>query len=123
MCHGASSVSPAEVARHATHNPAKARLALGGLLDADVSTSDRLQSIRNGVTRNYTYDKAGRISAAGAVSYTLNANGNLTDRTNDNFSYDAANRLTAVDVAGGTSNDATYSYDGDGNRTSRIDRC
>ena len=51
----------------------------------------------------------------GGVTYTVNANGNLTARGSDSFGYDQANRLTSASV-GATS--ATYAYDGDGTRVS-----
>jgi hypothetical protein len=46
----------------------------------------------NQTTTNYTYDRADRILTAGAVNYTMDANGNLKARSggsiNDSFSYD-----------------------------------
>ena len=72
------------------------------------------------VTTNYTYDRADRILTAGAVTYTVDANGNLKARTggtiNDSFSYDQANRLTSATTGSGS---GTYTYDGDGKRTSK----
>lgn len=58
-----------------------------------------------------TYDRADRILTAGSASYTVNANGNLTNRGSDSFVYDQANRLTSATVNGTTSTDA---YEGDG---------
>ena len=72
------------------------------------------------VTTTYTYDRADRIQSAGAVTYTVDANGNLKARTggsiNDSFSYDQANRLTSATTGSGS---GTYTYDGDGKRTSK----
>ena len=72
------------------------------------------------VTTTYTYDRADRILTAGAVTYTVDANGNLKARTggaiNDSFSYDQANRLTSATTGSGS---GTYTYDGDGKRTSK----
>ena len=73
-------------------------------------------TLTRGSATTYTYDKADRITAAGAVSYTVNANGNLTTRGNDTFAYDQANRLKTASV-GGTS--ASYTYDGDGKGASK----
>jgi hypothetical protein len=42
----------------------------------------------------YTYGPAGN-RAAGGVSYTMNANSNLTARGSDSFAYDQANRRRA----------------------------
>jgi len=70
----------------------------------------------DGTTTNYTYDRADRLTAAGALAVTVNANGNLTAKGPDTFTYDAANRLVSATVAGATE---TYAYDGDGRRFSR----
>jgi RHS repeat-associated protein len=78
---------------------------------------NRLSRTRNGPATSYSYDRADRITSAGSVSYTVNANGNVTARGSDAFGYDQANRLTSVDQTG-TANDATYAYDGDGKRFS-----
>ena len=50
------------------------------------------------------------------TTYTVNANGNVTARGNDSFTYDQANRLTSATIGGAT---WTYTYDGDGKRTSQ----
>jgi len=52
----------------------------------------------------------------GTLTLTSDANGNLTARGADTFTYDQANRLTSATVAGVTE---TYAYDGDGVRFSR----
>lgn len=69
-----------------------------------------------GGTTAYTYDRADRITAAGATAITVNANGNLVAKGADSFAYDQANRLTSATVAGATE---SYAYDGDGVRFSR----
>ena len=53
-------------------------------------------------TTGYSYDRADRITSAGGVSYTVDANGNLVSRGADSFGYDQANRLRTASV-GGTS--------------------
>jgi RHS repeat-associated protein len=68
-----------------------------------------------GATTSYSYDRADRITAAGAISYTVNANGNLTARGADTFTYDQPSRLTSATVSGTS---ASYAYDGDGKRIS-----
>lgn len=70
----------------------------------------------DGAATTYTYDRADRLTAAGAVSVTVDANGNLTAKGADTFDFDQANRLTSATVAGTTE---TYAYDGDGTRFSR----
>ncbi len=82
---------------------------------AYVPAGNRL-SLTRSCTTNYPYDRADRITAAGATSYTVNANGNLTARGSDTFAYDQANRPKTASVGGTTS---TYAYDGDGKRTSK----
>ncbi len=64
----------------------------------------------------YSYDRADRITSVGGTTYTENANGNLTARGSDSFTYDQANRLKSASVSGTGS---TYAYDGDGKRASR----
>ncbi|MBN9492899.1 RHS repeat-associated core domain-containing protein, partial [bacterium] len=54
-------------------------------------------------------------SPGSAVTYTYDANGNLTARGSDTFSWDYENRLTSATV-GGTP--TTYTYSGDGLRQS-----
>jgi RHS repeat-associated protein len=76
---------------------------------------NRLAKVLGGTTA-YSYDRADRITAAGATSMTVNANGNLTAKGADTFAYDQANRLTSATVAGASE---TYAYDGDGVRFSR----
>ena len=47
---------------------------------------------------SYTDARADRITSAGGVSYTPDANGNVVARGNDTFRYDAANRLISASV-------------------------
>jgi RHS repeat-associated protein len=76
---------------------------------------NRLTRVFGGTT-NYSYDRADRISAAGPISITVNANGNITAKGSDSFGYDQANRITSATVSGATE---TYAYDGDGLRFTR----
>jgi RHS repeat-associated protein len=77
---------------------------------------NRSSRILSGTTTVYTYDRADRISAAGAMAITVNANGNTTAKGPDAFTFDQPNRLKTATVAGTTE---TYVYDGDGVRFSR----
>jgi RHS repeat-associated protein len=77
---------------------------------------NRASKVLAGATTNYAYDRADRISAAGATSITVNANGNTTAEGADTFTYDQPNRLKTATVSGTTE---TYAYDGDGIRFSR----
>jgi RHS repeat-associated protein len=76
---------------------------------------NRTSKILAGTTA-YTYDRADRITTAGATSITVDANGNTTAKGADAFTYDQANRLKTATVSGTTE---TYAYDGDGVRFSR----
>jgi RHS repeat-associated protein len=76
---------------------------------------NRLTKVTGGSTA-YTYDRADRITAAGALSVTVDANGNTTARGTDAFGYDQASHMTTATVAGSSE---TYVYDGDGTRFSR----
>ncbi len=73
-------------------------------------------SVTDGTTQSSTYDRADRITAAGAMSLTVDAAGNTTAKGADTFAYDQANRITSATVAGTTE---TYAYAGDGLRVSR----
>ncbi len=85
------------------------------------TTSYRYDPVGNRLTRtrgdtlSYSYDRADRITAAGEITDTVNANGNLTARGSDSFLYDQANRLISATVGGTTT---TATYDGDGKRVS-----
>jgi RHS repeat-associated protein len=76
-----------------------------------------------GGTTNYTYDRADRIITAGSSTYSVNPNGNVTQRGLDALAYDQANRLTCYQATAGSCSPATatatYRYDGDGKRTSK----
>ena len=83
--------------------------------------SDRIRNVANictqtSATPTYSYDKADRIQSVAGVSYTVNANGNLTAKGSDSFAYDQANRMTSATVAGKAS---SFTYDGDGRRATQ----
>lgn len=60
---------------------------------------NRATRVRSSVTTTYAYDRADRISSAGSVSYTVDANGNQTARGSDSLAYDQANRLTGINYS------------------------
>lgn len=64
----------------------------------------------------YVYNEANRLLSAGNIVYTYDNNGNMLSKTGRTMTYDRANRLLSVS---GDYN-ATYTYDGMGNRRSRI---
>ncbi len=55
-------------------------------------------------------------TSSGSTSYTVNANGNTTNRGSDTFAYDQANWLKTATVGGSTT---TNTDDGDGKRASQ----
>jgi YD repeat-containing protein len=81
---------------------------------------NRFNIVKASGTTTYAGDAADRLTSvtppgAGAISYTWDDNGNLTDRGSDDFTWDAEDRLTAATVSSvGTS----FAYDGDGLRDS-----
>ncbi|MFN8636067.1 MAG: RHS repeat-associated core domain-containing protein [Chloroflexota bacterium] len=80
---------------------------------------NRLSRTRGSTSLTYSYDRADRISSAGATSYTVDAAGNMTVRGTDCLGYDQANRLKTLDTGCNSSADASYAYDGDGKRSSK----
>jgi RHS repeat-associated protein len=79
-----------------------------------------LGSCSTAVCNPTTSTSTNRISSSG---YTFDANGNLTvDATGQRFVYDAENHQTAffVGTNSGSTPDATYTYDGTGNRIKKI---
>ena len=90
-----------------TYDPVGNRLtqvAPGGETNYAYDDADELTTVTDppSVVTSYTYDDAGRQTAAGA----------------DTFAYDDANRLTSATVAGV---EHTYTYAGDGRRLSATD--
>jgi RHS repeat-associated protein len=74
------------------------------------------QSAPSGTT-NYTYDANNRFTTAGGVTYSYDANGNLTAiSTGRTFAYDSLDRLTQTTGSGSTVN---YIYNGDGLKVRR----
>jgi len=86
------------------------------------AVGNRLSLTAPGTSINYSYDADDRLLFAGTSSFTYDANGNQTSKTQMAtgqpivYSYDAANRLVAT--SGGAIN-SSFAYDGDGNRISQ----
>ena len=77
-----------------------------------------------GTTASYTYDGAGRMTAAAGINYCYNANGSQTRRNGSNcstggdvFGWDDWNRMASANISGGSN--TTYTYNGDGVRTKK----
>jgi len=88
----------------------------GGTTGYEYDPAGNRLSMERGSQTVYSYDRADRITAAGSVNYTVDANGNLVARGPDSFSYDQANRLKTASVGSTTS---SYLHDGDGKRASK----
>ena len=69
-----------------------------------------------GGTTTYTYHDADQLLSDGTNSYSYDQNGNLVTAGSSIYTWDYANRLSSA-TAGSTT--ASYSYDGDGTRTSK----
>jgi RHS repeat-associated protein len=67
----------------------------------------------------YNYDNANRITTTGSSTFTHNANGDMTNRTNpqSTYNWDSLDRLTGISGASNIS----YTYDALGNRRSRTE--
>lgn len=82
------------------------------------AAGNRTQSIRNGVTTNYTYDSADRLINAGEATYTFDDNGNMTQKTDSEgtttYQYDGEDRIISVSLP--NEDVVVFSYDPFGNR-------
>ncbi|OWY21863.1 hypothetical protein B6N25_08400 [Sphingobacteriales bacterium TSM_CSS] len=64
----------------------------------------------------YAYDNINRIISANTTAFTFDNNGNMLTKTGRTFAWDKHDMLTSVNTAIGTPFNATYEYDGLGNR-------
>jgi RHS repeat-associated protein len=69
-----------------------------------------------GTTRTATYDGAGLITGLGPTAYTTNADGFITTRGGDTFTWSARGELLSATVGGVTE---TFTYDGYGRLVGR----
>ncbi len=97
--------------------------ALSGVTELGYDAQDNLDSVedqRNNTT-TYTYNAFGDVTGEsspdrGSISYVVDKAGNVTQRTDarsvvTDFTYDAINRLTAVEYPSDSSLDASLTYD------------
>ena len=82
----------------------------------DTAGNRLTKTTTQGGTTTYTYDDADQLLSDGTNSYSYDQNGNLVTAGSSVFSWDYANRLSSA-ATGSTT--ASYSYDGDGTRTSK----
>jgi RHS repeat-associated protein len=79
---------------------------------------NRLTQTAPSGTTNYSYDANNRLITAGSVTYSHDANGNLTSTSSgQSFAWDVFNRMTSATGGGGT---ATYTYNGDSLKIRRV---
>ena len=96
------------------------RLTLGSSSDGDLfqytydAVGNRLtETTIGGVTINYTYDNANRLTGVDGTTYTWDANGNLLSDGGATYTYNHSNQLTGVSQGG---INYSYAFDGLGNR-------
>ena len=76
----------------------------GGCTDDLANNRQRVTAGLSGqeVTTTYSYDQADRLDGAGAVTVTVDANGNLIRRlggsVDETYGYDQANRLVSATI-------------------------
>lgn len=76
------------------------------------------QQLNGGAIQTLSYDDADQLVRAAGVSYSYTADGSLSARGSDTFSYGFGGNLTSATVGGAT---VGYAYDADGRRISRTD--
>jgi RHS repeat-associated protein len=73
------------------------------------------------LSASYTYQRFNRLTSTAAATYSYDANGNLTSKTDSNgttqYSWDFENRLKQVTLPNGST--VSYKYDGLGRRIQR----
>ncbi|MDB5389702.1 MAG: repeat protein, partial [Planctomycetaceae bacterium] len=102
----------------ASTNPQRTNQDLSYTYDAQ---GNRVNTVINGVTANYTTNDLNQYTSVGATAYKYDADGNLIQEDGPNgtsrYTYDAANRLVQAVTPQGT---WQYVYDALGNRTTTI---
>lgn len=84
-----------------------------------IATVEPISPSRASSSVNYTYDDDNRITTATEITFTHDANGNLTASSGASlttYDYDVFNRLSQVSSSG---HNAQYQYDGLGHRFTR----
>jgi RHS repeat-associated protein len=86
------------------------------------AAGNRIQTIENGVTGNYTTNNLNQYTQSGTTTNTYDADGNLITKKlgtlTRTYSYDDQNRL--IQVIDGVNNKTQYEYDVFGNRSATI---
>ncbi len=69
---------------------------------------NRITTVINGVTTAYTTNDMNEYTSVGGVTYTYDADGNLTSDGTNTYAYNALNQLISITGPGGTT---TFTYD------------
>lgn len=77
------------------------------------AVGNRLTQTIDGITTNYLYDNANRLTSVNGQAYNWDDNGNLLNDGVNTYAYDQANRLIGV---GGQGTGSSYAYNGVGDR-------
>ncbi|GAB1544710.1 hypothetical protein NUACC21_73860 [Scytonema sp. NUACC21] len=116
--YGYDAVGQLTSATFASTNPATPSQNLTYVYDA---AGNRIRTIENNVTTDYTTNNLNQYTNATGVSYVYDADGNLFSRTENEqistFTYDDQNRLLQLDTPDGS---WRYEYDVFGNRVATI---
>ncbi len=73
---------------------------------------NRLTQTVNGTTTTYTYNNASELTAAGSITYSYDANGNLTGNSAGlSLSYNALNQTASITPPGGSAIGMSYAGD------------
>ncbi|CCF85155.1 RHS repeat-associated core domain-containing protein [Nitrolancea hollandica] len=73
---------------------------------------NRLTQTVNGTTTTYTYNNANELTAADSITYSYDANGNLTGNSAGlSLSYNALNQTASITPPGGTAIGMSYAGD------------
>jgi RHS repeat-associated protein len=74
-----------------------------------------------GTQETRTHDDVHQLTQRGATNLSYDAKGNLTqDKNGRNFTWDQDNKLSAADLDGDETDDATYTYDALGRRVTKV---
>ena len=86
---------------------------------------NRISKTVDGVVTSYTYNEINQLVQAGYMTYTYDNAGNLVSQSRNgtlvvSYEYDGFNRLISITgLAAGNQIDASFTYDDNGNRTSK----
>jgi uncharacterized protein RhaS with RHS repeats len=80
---------------------------------------NRLTKMISGQTTTYTYGSANQLSQINSTTQTYDVSGNLTNDGTYTYEWDSKDRLTKVKRISDNQVIVSYTYDSDGQRTSK----